>query len=243
MTHQLLSSFSNILTHYDLHLGNLVIVKLPKGSFISVNYHYPNGTVVSYNTTYIPVLIDYGRCFVNCKAMNSAINSSEEIMKVVCQNDSRSKGGVCLENCGNATGYTFSTNFDDKSKSFVRARADNFYIDYTRRNMSHDLRLLNDITDTFNFSAVSGGKEYIQQTLIADFFMKKMRPMDTDFGSTEHEFSPTGRIANVIDAAQLLTEIVANPQFIAKNDEFLGKKTLYGTLDIWTDLSRNFVFR
>ena len=243
MTHQLLSSFSNIFTHYDLHLGNLALVKLPKGSFISVNYHYPNDTVLSYNTTYIPVLIDYGRCFVNCKAMNSAINSSEEIMKVVCQNDSRAKGGVCLENCGNAAGYTFSTNFDDQAKSFVRARADNFYIDYTRRNMSHDLRLLNDITDTFNFSAVSGGKEYIQQTLIADFFMKKMRPMDTDYGSIEHESSPTGRIANVNDAARLLTEIVTNPQFIAKNDEFLGKKTLYGTLDIWTDLSRNFVFR
>jgi hypothetical protein len=242
MTHQLLSSFSNILTHYDLHLGNLALVKLPKGSFISVNYHYPNSSVVSYNTTYIPVLIDYGRCFVNCKAMNSAINSSEEIMRVVCQNDSRSKGAVCLENCGNATGYQFSTDYDDRTKSFVRARADNFYIDYTRRNMSHDLRLLNDIIDTFNFSAVSSGKEYIQQTLIADFFMKKMRPMDTDFGSIEHESSPTGRISNVNDAAQLLTEIVANPQFVAKNNEFLGRKTLYGTLDIWTDLSRNFVF-
>jgi hypothetical protein len=165
-------------------------------------------------------------------------------MKVVCQNDTRSKGGVCLHSCGNATGYQFSTNYDDKAKSFVRARDDNFYIDYTRRNMSHDLRLLNDITDTFNFSAVSGGKEYIQQTLIADFFMTKMKPMDCEFGSMEREFSPTGRISNVNDAARLLTEIVANPQFIEKNNEFLGikKKALYGRLQIWTDLSRNFVF-
>ena len=244
MTHQLLSSFSNILTHYDLHLGNLALVKLPKGRYISVNYRYPNGSIVSYNTTYIPVLIDYGRCFVNCKVMNAAINSSEEIMKVVCQNDSRSKGGVCLDSCGNDTGYQFSTNYDDKKNTFVSARDDNFYIDYTRRNMSHDLRLLNDITDTFNFSAVSVGDEYIQKTLIADFFMTKMRPMDCEFGSMERESSPTGRISNVNDAARLLTEIVANPQFIAKNNEFLGtnKKTLYGTLQIWTDLSHNFEF-
>ena len=66
--------------------------------------------------------------------------------------------------------------------------------------------------------------------------------MDTDFGSIEHETSPTCRISNVNDAARLLTEIVANPQFVAKNNEFLGKKTLYGTLHIWTDLSRHFSF-
>ena len=241
MTHQLLSSFSNILTHYDLHLGNLALVKVPKGSYIFVNYHYPDGSIVSYYTTYIPVLIDYGRCFVNCKAMNASINSSEEVMKLVCQNDNRSRGS-CIDTCGDRAGYQFSTNYDDQRKTFVKSKADNFFIDYTRRNMSHDLRLLNDIIDNFDFSAVSGGKEYIQQTLISDFFEKKMRPMDTDFGSMEHETSPTGRISNVNDAARLLTTIVSNSQFLAKNDEFLGRKTLYGTLHIWTDLSRNFVF-
>jgi hypothetical protein len=44
-------------------------------------------------------------------------------------------------------------------------------------------------------------------------------------------------------AADKLTEIILQPKFNAINDSFLNEKKLYGTLDIWTDLSRPFEFR
>jgi hypothetical protein len=58
MTYQLLSSFLNIFTHYDLHLDNVVLIKAPKGKFIHVVYHYPDRHILEYNMYYIPVIIE-----------------------------------------------------------------------------------------------------------------------------------------------------------------------------------------
>ena len=50
------------------------------------------------------------------------------------------------------------------------------------------------------------------------------------------------KIYNVQTAAKLLTDIIASPDFIRDNDAIYSTKTLYGTIDIWTDLSKPFVF-
>ena len=55
-------------------------------------------------------------------------------------------------------------------------------------------------------------------------------------------FNKTPTIDNVIMAADKLTDIISNPQFNINNDQILSRKTLYGTLHIWTDLSRPFQF-
>jgi len=258
MVYQLLSSFHNKFTHYDLHLNNVVLVKAPKGKFIHVVFHYPDGRVLRYNMCYIPVIIDYGRSFINCKDMDASKVNSQEIMKTVCRNDVRSESSAsCVETCGNQTGYKFSTDYDEKTDTFAPSTFTSF-IDYTRRNISHDLRLLSEIRHYFDFNNLTK-KSFIVKNLVTDF-LNRLVVMDDRFGTHEQTtktkpktqippsflgkiFNKTPTIDNVIMAADKLTDIISDPQFNINNDQILGRKTLYGTLNIWTDLSRPFDFR
>ena len=87
MTYQLLSSLANFFTHYDLHFENIVLVKLPKGTYITINYHNSSGEIINYKTKYIPIIIDYGHSFVNCQKIDASVNNSHNIMKTVCKYD------------------------------------------------------------------------------------------------------------------------------------------------------------
>ncbi len=246
ITYQLLSSFSNMFTHYDLHLENLVLVEVPDNKIINVIFHYPDGSVLNYNIEYLPILIDYGRCFINCNQLDPTKTNSKEIMKTVCSKDSirRPENPTCNKVCGNKVGYTFSTNYDEKTDTFEPSGLNNIFIDYTRKNISHDCRLLHEILHYFSFADVSQDS-FIIQRLVGDFF-DRLQPMDNRFGTREVEISqysikePT--IGNVIMAARKLTDIISDPQFNINNDTLLNSKPLYGTLHIWTDLSRPYEF-
>ena len=258
MVYQLLSSFANIFTHYDLHLENVVLIKAPKGKFINVIFHYPDGHVLQYNMCYMPVIIDYGRSFINCKELDASTVSSDEIMKSVCRNDIRSKSSAsCMETCGNESGYKFSTDYDEKTDTFKPSSSDTYFIDYTRHNISHDCRLLHELLHYFDFKNLTKNS-FIVKNLVTDFFDRLYR-MDDRFGTHERTtktapkgqgepsllqkiFKRTPTIDNVIMAADKLTDIISDPKFNINNDQILSTKTLYGTLHIWTDLSRPFQF-
>ena len=65
------------------------------------------------------------------------------------------------------------------------------------------------------------------------------------FGTYEEiddEDSLPKSINNVIVASDNLTKIISQPEFIIHNDFLLRHKNIYGTLQIWTDLSRPFEF-
>jgi hypothetical protein len=248
MIYQLLSSFADKFTHYDLHLENVILTEIPDNRFIHVIYHYPNGRVLHYNMCYIPVIIDYGHCFINCKQMNESKPNSIEIMKIVCNNDSKRnpKNPSCRHTCGNFSGYHYSTNLDEKDE-FLLASADNNFKDYTRKNISHDCRLMHEILYYFNFSRLSK-ENFIVRNLVKGIF-HNLADMYNRFGTYEEtnddlddEDNLPNTINNVIKASDKLTEIIAQPEFVIHNDFLLGDKKLYGTLQIWTDLSRPFLF-
>jgi len=177
--------------------------------------------------------------------MNAAIPSSVEIMKKVCSLDKRHKTVSkrnCKETCGDNTGYQFSVDYNESTNKFKPQVPENYYIDYTRRNKSHDLRLLNEIVNYFDFSQIPK-HGFIGKLLIENFFNQKLKPMDTDFGSYEKISDKVDKIYNVETAATLLSQIITDPRFNNNNNELLKRKTIYGTLDIWTDLSRPFEFR
>ena len=252
MVYQLLSSFANIFTHYDLHMDNVVLLEVPTDKFIHVVYHYPDGTILRYNMCYIPIIIDYGRCFINCKQMDGSKANSKEIMKTVCSKDSQRipSNSMCNETCGNYTGYQFSTNYDVKTDTFEPSTISEYFIDYTRHNISHDLRLLNEIRSNLDFSNLAQGS-FIVKKLVRKVF-NRLAEMDNRFGTHEETrkshllnrlFRKEPSIDNVIMAASKLTDIISDPQFNINNDSILNTKTLYGTLQIWTDLSRPFEFQ
>lgn len=249
MIYQLLSSFADKFTHYDLHLENVVLIEVPDNRFIHTIFHYPDGRVLHYNMCYIPVIIDYGHCFVNCKQMNESKPNSVEIMKIVCNNDAirNPKNPSCLHTCGNLTGYHYSTNLDEKDE-FLLPSIENNFIDYTRKNISHDCRLMHEILYYFDFNTLTK-ENFIVQNLVTGIFdnLAKMYNRfgtyeETDDDESDDEHSLPKPINNIFVASDKLTEIISQPEFVIHNDFLLRHKNLYGTLQIWTDLSRPFEF-
>lgn len=57
-----LNRFKNTFTHYDLHSSNVLIQKVPDDKYVTIEY---KGSI-TIKTKYIPVLIDYGRCYIDC---------------------------------------------------------------------------------------------------------------------------------------------------------------------------------
>ena len=241
MIYQLLSSFANKFTHYDLHLENVVLTEVPDNRFIHVIFHYPDGSVLHYNMSYIPVIIDYGHCFVNCRQMNETMPSSVDIMKIVCNNDAirNPKKPSCRHTCGNLSGYHYSTNLDEMDE-FILASAENNFKDYTRKNISHDCRLMHEILYYFDFNSLSKGNFIVQNLVIGIF--DNLAKMYNRFGTYEDGDESSKTINNIINASDKLTEIISQPEFNIHNDFLLREKKLYGTLHIWTDLSRPFEF-
>ena len=241
MVYQLLSSFADKFTHYDLHMENIILVEVPDNNFIHTVFHYPDGRVLHYNMCYIPVIIDYGHCFVNCKQINESLANSEEIMKIVCNNDSQRnrENPSCPVICGNRSGYHYSSDLD-KTGTFTSASAQTNFIDYTRKNISHDCRLLHELLYYFDFDRLPKENFIVQQLVIGIF--ENLTRMDDRFGTHEDAELSGININNVIIAASKLTDIITQPKFNIYNDSLLAKKKLYGTLNIWTDLSRPFQF-
>jgi hypothetical protein len=243
MIYQLLASFADKFTHYDLHADNVVLVEVPANHFIHVVFHYPDRRIVRYNMCYIPVIIDYGHCFVHCAQINS-----KEIMKTVCNNDSKRApkgllnplGPDCPYMCGNGCGYERATDYNEAMDTFESATIDNHFIDYTQSNVSHDCRLLHEIKLKLDFNNLPRNN-FIVKNLVVGIF-NKLTEMDSRWGT--HEDETWGHtISQVFMAAHKLTELISHPKFNIMNDSFLNDKKLYGTLHIWTDLSRPFEFR
>ena len=239
--YQLLSSFADKFTHYDLHMANVVLTEVPDNRFIHVIFHYPDGRILHYNM-----------CFVNCKQMNASKPNSVEIMKIVCNNDTERnpENPFCRHTCGNLSGYHYSTNLDETSE-FLLASAENNFIDYTRKNISHDCRLMHEILYYFDFNHLPKDNFIVENLVIGIFdnlakmynrfgTYEQMDESDEDESDGDESFSKP--INNVIVASDKLTEIISQPEFNIHNDSLLHEKKLYGTLQIWTDLSRPFEF-
>lgn len=214
MVYQLLSSFADKFTHYDLHLTNVLLVEVPDNQFIHVVFNYPDGRILRYNMCYMPVIIDYGRCFVHCEQINT-----KEVMKTVCKNDSERTPDepACPNICGNISGYRHSTDYDEKTDTFQPASITNHFIDYTRSNVSHDCRLLNEIKLNFNFDFLPKSNFIVKNFVFG--ILNKLSLMDTPFGTHEDE-SWGHNISQIFMAADKLTEIISKPKFNAKNDLF-----------------------
>ena len=73
--YQIYSVLAHIkFTHYDLHDENVQIVPITPDSdtmYVNMKYHYPNGKVIEFNTSYLVKIIDYGRSYFEDDHMNS----------------------------------------------------------------------------------------------------------------------------------------------------------------------------
>ena len=123
-----LSTLAKTFSHYDLHLNNVLIYEPVKGQYIDYHYKLIDGTSLRFKSPYIAKIIDYGRSFFKDK--DSKV-SSKSLHAKIC------KTKKCNPHCGHDFGFTI-LNPEDFPGSF-------FYISSSKRNMSHDLRLMNDL--------------------------------------------------------------------------------------------------
>jgi hypothetical protein len=126
-----LSSLSDIYTHYDLHAGNVMILKLSK----KVQINYVSDKIYKIYTKYIPIIIDYGRNHVNCLKFDSTILSSI-YSEIAC--DSQCNIEVYPKCLTNLSGLVFKSDSklshnDMNSFDFINPRI---------KNKSHDLRFI-----------------------------------------------------------------------------------------------------
>jgi len=77
-----LATLASEFTHYDLHIGNVLIYELKKDEYIDYEYNF-NGDIVKFKCRYIAKIIDYGRAFFD----DPSVVSSQSIKKMVCSAD------------------------------------------------------------------------------------------------------------------------------------------------------------
>ena len=180
-----LSYLTNEFTHYDLHIGNVILYKLPEGKFLTLNYRelrvekQPIDHVIK--TNYIAKIIDYGRCFVGDLGNDKFLNS-EKIGKIIYSLSECSDGNEAYVEAG--------LSFFDKKHT-----EDNFYLSSLIRNRSHDLRLANMVSQSSRKM-----KKLFDNRIV----------YDGEFGTKEKDSDETQNINNVEDMMKFLQMATIN---------------------------------
>lgn len=217
-----LASISKDFTHYDLHDSNVLVYEPENGKCIKYHYHHKDGTETTFYSPYIPKIIDYGRSFFD----NGNLNSKKIYDKICLEND-------CKPNCGQRSGFGW---LDPKSS---------FTISSSKKNESHDLRLLKTIATNMELvQMLSTGPVPIETTFIeTNKVLRKVvygvsirDPNEKMYGTKENLKITKPKIYNVTGAYLELKEVIHKQGVIAENDmNYYRPEDLIGTLHIYDD--------
>ena len=111
-----LEHLRNVFTHYDLHQNNVLLYELPANQYITMHYH--SDIEITFQTRYIPKIIDYGRCYF---FENDTKNSKYFHDEILCK----------LKECKPKCGQRFGHDYYGKNNAFINKLTN---------NISHDLR-------------------------------------------------------------------------------------------------------
>jgi hypothetical protein len=143
-----LSSLKKVFTHYDLHINNVMFIEIPDDKIIKIDYHMKDNSVFPIYTSFIPVILDYGRSYVDCSNYNDTI-FSKVFSEVSCNNEKCNFSE--LPACDmQKVGLIF-----EKSKNDIYSeKTTSYYINPRKKNESIDLLYLHSFMIIFkkNFS-------------------------------------------------------------------------------------------
>jgi hypothetical protein len=214
-----LSAISSTYTHYDLHSNNVLLYIPVKDKFIQYHYHTREGDVVSFKSSFIVKIIDYGRNFVK--------PFSEEAEKEVCDTDE------CAPDCGSKHGYYFKN--DNFKKIFVET---------SKKNESHDLRLLNEFRISVSEELNRGHHHRTNDShrWLYDRLFTKVN-YASEFGTPEkletgiitlsRGGASTVKINNVKDAKTHLQQLLLQRR--EENEQLYANQTKLGDLHVYCD--------
>jgi hypothetical protein len=218
-----LSSLSDVFTHYDLHLDNVMVYEPVVGKHIEYHYYIPyvkgGYTNTFFRSKYIAKIIDYGRCYFNDKENTSNYGNSKSFYSnILCKE--------CVPKCGRKSGYQW---FEYNPK-YIH---DDYFICSQRLNPSHDLRLLSDIRTDDIIEEITPELKNIIDRLV---YGKGMSEEDEMYGTEPNPVSGLpSKINNVRDAFSALEELVKYPQSAAANKMNYQNSNKLGELHIYGD--------
>lgn len=215
-----LASLSTKFTHYDLHGGNVLIYEPVKGKHIEYHYHNSNGTITSFCSPYIPKIIDYGRSFFD----NGNLNA-RKIYNKLCSTKE------CY-NCGETSGFAW---LDPDPTFFISA---------SKKNESHDLRLLNIVNDRlqelydtepdYPTEKTYEGLSYVAKKVVYGVGITEEE--NKEYGTKEHTAKGNRKIFNVTDAYIAFKTEIEKPVLMAENkSHYSNVLNKLGDLHIYHD--------
>ena len=213
-----LGSLSNVFTHYDLHLANVLLYEPVKDHCIEYHYHI-DGEEIVFKSPYIAKIIDYGRCYFKEFGDTSITGNSKYFYFELCK--------TCTPKCGSTSGFNWLR--------YVPSEMHNR--DYTCsqvNNPSHDLRLLYLVDYVIN---------HLGYASIAPRLMAELKKVEygKGVGSVYHGTAPNpasglpGKINNVKDAFNVLTDIVKSASMSAMNLVYYHGMPVLGKLHVYGD--------
>jgi len=217
----------NTFTHYDLHYNNVLLYLPVSGHYIY--YHYHGKETISFKSQYIAKIIDYGRCY-----FKTATTNSFDIRKKVCATPECNK----TIRCGGDLGYGFLKE--------PQAKLSESYINSSISNISHDLRLLFYVAQSYKKNEKSI-KPLFDDTMVHTFLKNivygKKNAVGHVYGTKEVKTKGyPKKTNNITDALLFLSNICSTPHFKKHNDEYYDDPSKkLGDLHIYSD-GRNMNF-
>jgi hypothetical protein len=208
-----LSMMANDFTHYDLHYNNVLVFTPDPNKYIQYHFHTQDSKVISFKSRHMIKMIDYGRSYFR--------GVSENIEKTVCGTTE------CDPNCGKEFGYRM----EETERSLIS------YITPWKKNISHDLRLLNMVINNLPYPRPYGSPE---STIFLKLHNVKFRAM---YGTPEVMESgiPTNAIKNVHDAEHQLRHLILTPGFQQINEGYAAGFTKIGDLHVYFDREMKYI--
>jgi len=237
-----LARLMNNFTHYDLHLGNILMYEPVAGKYIEYHYHYTptwessmhlTGTkritktahmasmeaeTISFKSSYMLKIIDYGRSYFKDEAGGI---DAKQVYDEIC------KTAACdtADNtCGDSYGLAW---LEDDAEN----PAERYFISSQHKNTSHDLLPLTRMYEKHKDKSIVLTPELAelgQKVIYKDYF-----------GTEENLVMGYSKdINNVQDAATFIMDCVKKPEYIARNNAVNRTKDKLGDLHIYMDGSR-----
>jgi hypothetical protein len=223
----------NNFTQYDLHAGNVLLYEPIKGKHIKYHYHIGNGKIVTFNSPYIVKIIDYGRSFFRYKQSQKKDNPTDIYAKLCAEPKCNKKD----EPCGSSQGFAWMEG---------PLSNENFFISSQVPNISHDLRLLNYITESVKKNKPKPSNTPQEKamyetitTKILDIvkYGQGIKGDDKRFGTNINKKQGfPNSINNIIDAEHALQEIIIeDPVASLLNEQKYPPENKIGDIHVFVD--------
>jgi hypothetical protein len=134
---------SDFYTHYDLSSSNVMLTHVPDGKYMKIIYHLEKEVVIY--TKYVPVIIDYGRSFIDFNEIMLGYNS-KNIYDILCTTQCNTYY-PSTENCKAVFGYRSA-----KTLGKYTNNEEFYYINSVARNKSHDLLFIEYVMEYIDHS-------------------------------------------------------------------------------------------